>query len=137
MEQLNEVPEGFNNNIIWNMGHLIAAQQNICYLKPGLPPFLDDLFFQQYKPGSKPESPARADRIEEIKILLLSAADQLKADYNKGLFTDYPSWINRYGLEMSDIDTVLQFLLFHEGLHFGYIMALKRIVKKNNQPDRQ
>ncbi len=26
-DQLNEIPPDFNNNIIWNMGHLIAAQQ--------------------------------------------------------------------------------------------------------------
>jgi hypothetical protein len=27
-EQLNKVPDGFNNNIIWNIAHLIASQQN-------------------------------------------------------------------------------------------------------------
>jgi uncharacterized damage-inducible protein DinB len=30
VEQLNKVPTGFNNNIIWNLGHMIAAQQGIC-----------------------------------------------------------------------------------------------------------
>ena len=35
IEQLNQVPPGFNNNIIWNMGHLIAAQQGICYRRAG------------------------------------------------------------------------------------------------------
>ena len=26
-EQLNKVPAGFNNNIIWNAAHMVAAQQ--------------------------------------------------------------------------------------------------------------
>jgi hypothetical protein len=30
INQLNEVPEGFNNNIIWNLAHLTAAQQGVC-----------------------------------------------------------------------------------------------------------
>lgn len=34
-EQLNKVPDGFNNNIIWNVAHLIASQQNLCYIKAG------------------------------------------------------------------------------------------------------
>ena len=35
-DQLNEIPTEFNNNIIWNLGHLIAAQQRICYIRSGL-----------------------------------------------------------------------------------------------------
>ena len=31
LEQLNDIPAGFNNNIIWNLGHMIAAQQGVCY----------------------------------------------------------------------------------------------------------
>lgn len=35
IEQLNKVPDGFNSNIIWNVAHLIASQQNLCYMKAG------------------------------------------------------------------------------------------------------
>jgi hypothetical protein len=38
LEQINKVPEGFNNNIIWNLGHLVSAQQGICYSRSGLSP---------------------------------------------------------------------------------------------------
>jgi DinB superfamily len=34
-EQLNKTPDGYNNNIIWNLTHLICAQQGICYLRGG------------------------------------------------------------------------------------------------------
>ena len=35
--QLNEIPPGFNNNIIWNLAYLIACQQGVCYFCGGLP----------------------------------------------------------------------------------------------------
>jgi hypothetical protein len=56
LEQLNEIPKGFNNNIIWNLGHMVAAQQGICYKRAGLNTFIDEDFFQAYKPDSKPTS---------------------------------------------------------------------------------
>ncbi|MCZ0211646.1 DinB family protein, partial [Streptomyces sp. UMAF16] len=40
--QLNTIPNGFNNNIIWNFGHLIAAQQGLCYIRSGLKPVVDE-----------------------------------------------------------------------------------------------
>ena len=27
LEMLNQIPEGFNNNLVWNLGHVIVTQQ--------------------------------------------------------------------------------------------------------------
>ena len=27
LEQLNTIPKGFNNNLIWNLGHIMVVQQ--------------------------------------------------------------------------------------------------------------
>lgn len=130
IEQLNEVPPGFNNNIIWNLAHIIAAQQGVCYLRAGQKIRIEEAFYLRYKPDTKPEGFVTNDDVEKIKGLLFSTLDQFEEDDAAGLFSTYNPWTNRYGTTLANIDEAVQFLLFHEGLHVGYIMALKHAVKK-------
>src|SRR5579862_7795618 len=88
-EQLNQIPEGFNNNIIWNLGHMIAAQQGVCYIRAGLTPHVTEDFINSYKSGSKPGSNVDAAGVEHIKSLLFSTLDQLEEDYNNSIFGGY------------------------------------------------
>lgn len=127
-DQLNHIPEGFNNNIIWNLGHMIAAQQGVCYMRNGMPPRISEEFFNRYKPGSKPEQNISAEEVAVIKELTFSTLDQLEADYENGHWTGYKPWTTRYGVELTSIEDAVQFILFHEGLHGGVIASLKRLV---------
>jgi hypothetical protein len=126
IDQLNKIPAGFNNNVIWNLGHLVAAQQGVCYLRAGLKPRIDEDFLDKYKKGSRPERFLDEEELKKIKGLFLSSLDELKQDYESGLWTGYNSWTTSYGVELNSIEDAIQFLNFHEGLHTGYIMALKR-----------
>ncbi|MDB4905179.1 MAG: DinB family protein [Mucilaginibacter sp.] len=127
-EQLNEVPAGFNNNIIWNLGHLITSQQSICYLRSGVKVFIDEKYLPFYKPQTKPDKFVESAEIEQMKKLFLTAIDQFEKDYEGKLFSNHPAWTTMYGIEVKDIDDAIHFALFHEGLHTGYIMALKRLL---------
>ena len=31
IEQLNHIPEGFNNNLAWNIGHILVTQELLIY----------------------------------------------------------------------------------------------------------
>jgi hypothetical protein len=127
-DQLNVIPAGFNNNIAWHLGHLVASQQGVCYARAGMKTRITDEVFNSYKPGSKPEGKIAEEEIKHIKDLLFSSLDVLKEDYEKGLWTNYPAWNTRYGIELKSIDEALDFLHFHEGLHSGYILSIKKIV---------
>jgi len=131
-EQLNEIPEGFNNNIVWNLGHLIATQQGICYIRSGLKVVTEEKYFLPYKPGTKPEKFIDIDEVNEVKKLLISTLDRFEADYNQHIFSVYEPVTLRYGVTLSSIDDAIGFLSFHEGLHHGYIMALKRAIKRGS-----
>lgn len=127
-EQLNKVPEGFNNNIAWNLGHMVAAQQGICYKRAGLTPNISEEFYEQFRSGSKPEKPLSDSEIATIKELMASNIDQLQADYDQQIFGGYTAWTTRYAVEMASIDDAIKFLPFHEGLHLGVISTLKKLV---------
>jgi hypothetical protein len=129
IEELNEIPAGFNNNIIWNLGHLLASQQGVCYMRSGNKLVIDENYFLKYKPETKPEGFIDATEVAAIKELFIAVLGQLETDYHNGVFANYVSWNNRYGIEISNIEEAVRFILFHEGLHLGYVMAQKRLVK--------
>jgi uncharacterized damage-inducible protein DinB len=127
--QLNEIPEGFNNNVIWNITHLLATQQMFCYVRTGQQPVIHEQYIEQYKPGTKPEPFVAAQAIATIKTLLTATTYQLENDYTNNLFVNYESWSTRSGIAINTIEDAIQFMAFHEGMHTGYIMALKRVLK--------
>ena len=127
-EQLNHVPPGFNNNIAWNLGHLVATQQGICYVRAGLGLKVDESFYLLYKAGSRPAGLIDEKGISNIYDLLVSTIDEFEADYKHSMFTNYTAWTTRSGIEINDIDTLLRFLPYHDGLHAGTIAALAKIV---------
>jgi hypothetical protein len=127
-EQFNRIPEGFNNNIIWNLGHMIAAQQGICYLRSGLELQVPENIFHEFKPGSKPEKKYSQQEINDIRSLMISSLDQLITDLEKDIFKNYTNITTRYNVELKNIADAIDFMPFHEGLHSGYIMSLRKLV---------
>ena len=48
LEQLNRIPEGFSNNLIWNIGHIIVSQQSLVYRLSGLPTYVSEEMTNTY-----------------------------------------------------------------------------------------
>ncbi len=128
-DQLNLVPPGFNNNIIWNLGHLVAAQQGLCYARAGLKPLVDENYMATYKPGTKPYGPVSESEVNEIKLLLQSTLLALQQDVEKKIFSGYTAFTTRYGAAINTIEDAVQFILYHEGLHTGVILSMVKIIK--------
>lgn len=127
-EQMNTIPNGFGNNIIWNVAHLLASQQRICYMRSGNKFVVDESLVLKYKIDTKPENIAASEEIADIKKQFIASIDQLEDDYNKKIFETYTTWTTPYGITISSIEDVIKFLPFHEGLHTGTILALKKFV---------
>jgi hypothetical protein len=130
IEEINKMPSGFNNNIMWNIAHLIAAQDSLFYIKSGHPlRNITQEYFDDYKPGSKPEKAVSADEFELIKALLFTSVEGLEKDLELDIFGKYPTWTTRYGVDIENANDALTLLAFHDGLHFGYMLAQKRVLR--------
>lgn len=126
LEEINRIPTGFNNNIAWNLGHLVASQQILCYKLSGLPMHISSDFAGRYGKGSKPEGPLSQENLNEITSNIVDHISTLESDLKENKFTDFNSYQTSYGIRLENISETLQFMKMHEALHLGYIMAQKR-----------
>lgn len=126
LRQLNHIPEGFGNNLLWNAGHVLATQQLLLYGLCGQEMLLPDTFIEAFRKGTRPEGPCDAEMAAFIKSRLMPTAQQLAMDYERGLFQTFTPYQASYGIELKDFGQALQFVNVHEGLHLGYMMAMKK-----------
>lgn len=89
--QLNQVPPGYRNNIIWNVAHLGAAVQSLCYGRAGLPLTVAESFVTPYLPGTVPTEFIDEASSELIQATSLAALGQLARDLEADKFTTYTS----------------------------------------------
>lgn len=131
--EMNQIPEGFNNNLAWQIGHLVVSQQLLCYKLSGQPLVIEESLIDRYRNGSKPENYISAEEIAQMKGYLLSTIDQLEADLEKGTFENFtPYTISTYAnFELKHINDAVTFIVSHDGLHYGCSLALKKLVMMN------
>jgi len=128
LEQLNTVPQGFSNNLIWNIGHIIVAQQGLVYRPAGLPMNVTDELYARYKPGTKPTGADTQETVDLFKKLLPSLITQTKNDYDKGIFGNYKEYTTLTGFHLASVKEAIDFNNYHEGLHLGLMMNIRKFV---------
>lgn len=128
IEQLNKIPEGFNNNIAWNVAHLLVTQQLLCYKFSGLPLSVSDEMVEKYKKGTSPSDDMSQEEFEDIKRLFLELPNKLEIDFNNGLFQSYASYTTSVNVTLTDVNSAIVFNNFHEGIHLGVILGLRKLV---------
>jgi hypothetical protein len=130
IELLNEVPKGFNNNLIWNFGHILVTQQALCYRLPKLkmPLTISEEFFRKYMRGTKPEGFVDAAEVAFIEEELLLTLETMEKHYHEGFFKDYQPYNLRPTLVFPDIDDAIAFNATHESMHYGTALAIKKLV---------
>lgn len=127
-EQLNSIPEGHNNNIIWHIGHMMASQQSLCYSRSGAMPNLSLEFIDKYRKGTSPKGWDKPVLLEDIKPLFLSTAEVFETDYKGGKFNAYESYTTQAGATLTNIDEAITYSYGHENLHYGNILTMLKIV---------
>ena len=127
-DQLNTIPQGLSNNMIWQAGHIIVSQQKLMYTLSNLPINISQEMVVKYQNGSRPDGNATQEEVDEIKALLLSTVEQFKQDWQAGKFTTFNEYQSQTGFHLATFQDAVTFNTFHEGIHFGMLMYLKKLV---------
>lgn len=127
-EQLNKIPPGFSNNLIWNIGHIVVSQQMLMYLASGNTPNISMEMIDRYKRGTRPENDASSEEIAEIRSMLFTLIDKSEEDYNAGVFTTYTERKTELGFTLTSIEDAIESNNYHEATHLGIMMSLRKFV---------
>ena len=128
-EQLIMIPQDFKNNIMWNVGHIITVQQMLTYGLAGHELKIDASWVPMYKKGSSPDNWDSAPDWTALTEKLHSLCNVFEKDYQAGLFENFREYQTATGPLLKNIDDAIDFNNFHEGLHLGTILALRKLVK--------
>jgi hypothetical protein len=130
LNQLNAIPTGFSNNIIWNLGHIIVTQQILVYQLSGLPMLVSNEMIEKYKNGSKPTGNTTQEEVDAIKNLLLTTVTKTKNDFNTpSFFQNYEGYVTKStGFAINSANEALNFNNFHEGVHLGFLMNIRKFI---------
>lgn len=128
LEQLNKIPSGFTNNIIWNIGHIITTQQGLVYRLSGLPVTISKEFHNKYKIGTFPVKPATQEEVDEIKSLLQSQIQHTREDYDSGRFQNFKEYVTSIGFHLDSIEEAISFNNYHEAIHLGFMINIQKFI---------
>jgi len=128
LNQLNKVPEGFKNNLFWNIAHVVVTQQLLVYKLSGVNMMISDEWVELYKKGTCTVQDATEEDLELLKIVLTSTIEQTEKDIEKNLFKTFTEYPTTTGFSLKTINDAFEFNNFHEGIHLGYVLALKKAI---------
>lgn len=128
LEQLNKIPTGFSNNLIWNIAHIVVVQQMLVYNLSGLPMMVSEEMVAKYKRGTKPENNVTQAEVEEIKSLLFSTLEQAKKDFTNDIFKNYTEFTSMSGFTVTSAKAAMEFNNYHEATHTGIMMQIRKFI---------
>ena len=126
--QLNKIPDGFKNNIAWNVAHLLVTQQLLCYKFAGLNILVTEEMVETFQKGTAPNRDLTQDELDIIKEQLIALPNTFEEDYNAKIFNNYIPYTTSVNVSVNNINQAFKFNTYHEGIHLGIILSLKKFV---------
>ena len=126
LEDLNKIPEGFGNNIIWNIAHTVVSQQILVYGLSSVRPLVPESMIERFRKGTKPEENLTQVEVNGIKELLFTTIEKTREDYKDGVFKTFKKYTTSINITLTNVDEAIMYNTYHEGIHLGYILALKK-----------
>lgn len=123
-EQADQIPDGFRNNIRWNLAHIYVTQNMLLSNYGGKNIETPTRDLEMFAPGTKPADwEGEAPSLEEIKQQLEDQPVKLKETLSGQMDDEAEEAF----MSLPTVGEILNFTLYHEGAHVGIIKAIKKI----------
>ena len=126
-DQLSAVPDKIGHNILWNMGHVVHSLYGMSYTPSGLDYPAPKNYPEFFKGGSSPDTWSEKPDIAEVLGYLKTSAKQVADDLAAGKFDSFKE-IDLGQIKFATVEEALGFHLYHEGIHMGMCMEIKKLV---------
>jgi hypothetical protein len=128
------IPNGFNNNIRWNFGHIAFVQEKLIFglldEEMSIPKDYEQLFGAGTKPAEWKGTPPS---FAEIALILMEQKTRIKEFIPGRLNEKLPTpFTNRGGITFYTVGETLLFSFYHEALHVETIKRLYRSISLND-----
>ena len=128
-EDLFRIPNGFKNNIWWNIAHATVTQQLLIYKLSEVGYGIEEELIDKYRKGTVPYGVPSESEFNKVAEYLISTVEQLQKDYSEGLFTNFESYMTTPKVGLETVEDAITFLTFHDGIHLGAILAIQKALR--------
>jgi len=123
-EQADQIPDGFRNNIRWNLAHIYVTQNILLSDYGGKNIETPSRDLEMFAPATKPADwEGEAPTLEEIKQQLEEQPAKLKETLSGQMDDEAEEAF----MTLPTVGEILNFTLYHEGAHVGIVKAIKKI----------
>lgn len=132
-EELYRIPEGFSNNIWWNIAHVVVTPQLLVYGLSGLDYTIEEELINKYRKGTFPDGEPSAQEVEKISAYLFSTVKHIQLDHQHGRLNvkNYKELTTSVNVTLTSAKDAIAFSAYHEGIHLGAIRGLQKALEKN------
>lgn len=119
------MPAGYNNTLRWHLGHIVTVQENLCFKLAGDPFKLPESFPGFFANGTKPADwTSQPATLAELKDILTEQPLRIKQE----LYNRTEDKLMQPFRGMDTVGDMIGFSLYHEGVHTGFMMSLRKTI---------
>ena len=134
-ELLSVIPEGYNNNIRWNLAHIVVTPALLTYRLTGIDiPHLSADFIDSAKKGSKPDDFSLNEDFSTKHLceLLLEMPKQCQRDLEELSQAEFQTYETSVGYVIENVESAIAFSNIHDGIHIGRIQSMSKLLVEMN-----
>lgn len=125
-QNLDIQPEGFNNTIHWQIGHILTVTEQFLFGFPDKTSFLPSNYKELFGNGTKPAD--WGSDVPDIDELMNQLKDQLERIKNIPS-EQFTQKLPKAFLGLETVSEMASMALFHESNHLGQVHILNRLVQ--------